>query len=422
MHSRGYTLRVHGERPSERVRELMRQGAEMIVSIPQERVDELHEATLASEYMQATAGDPVLAEEVRRSNRSNQLHWAAANISHPGEPVPANLGAEPLAIARDLIRRGLDESAAVDAYRMGQNVTWRQWMQIAFELTSDPDELRELLDVSARSIASFIDATLTGIHHELQAERDELTRGTHAERREIVALIIGGAPISRQRAENRLGYPLAQSHTAAVIWGDASNTDLSDLDRAAEALMDTVEGRRPLSVLASAATRWVWLPGAESPDVAGIVAAVDQLPGVQIAVGPTAAGIEGFRRSHLDALTTQRMMARLSSSQRVASFADIELVALITADPEQADRFIKHTLGDFESAGAELHQSVLTFIDEQCNASQAAARLFTHRNTLLRRLARADELLPRPLQSCSVHVAVALEVLRWRGTAGWTSP
>ena len=56
-----------------------------------------------------------------------------------------------------------------------------------------------------------------------------------------------------------------------------------------------------------------------------------------------------------------------------------------------------------------------TFITLQCNASRAAARLYTHRNTLLRRLARADELLPRPLADNVVDVAVALDVLRWRG-------
>ena len=148
----------------------------------------------------------------------------------------------------------------------------------------------------------------------------------------------------------------------------------------------------------------------------------DTLPGVRIAVGPTATGIEGFRRSHLDALTTQRMLARLGSRQRVALFADVELVALITQDPDRADEFIKHTLGDFESASAELHTTVRTFVAEQCNASRAAARLYTHRNTLLRRLARADQLLPQPLQDNGVHVAVALEALHWRGVEHTSAP
>ena len=178
--------------------------------------------------------------------------------------------------------------------------------------------------------------------------------------------------------------------------------------------MHTVEGTRPLSVLASAATRWVWIPGRDGPDPARVAAALEELPGVRIAVGPTAARVEGFRRSHLDALTTQRMVARLGSAQRVASFTDVELIALIMADPERADRFITDTLGEFESASPELHRTVLTFVNEQCNASRAAAKLYAHRNTLLRRLARADEMY-RPLEDTSVRVAVALEALRWRG-------
>ncbi|OBK91187.1 PucR family transcriptional regulator [Mycolicibacter sinensis] len=403
------------ERPSERVCELIQQTAQALVSGPPDALDELHEATLSAVYTQAIASDPVLAEGIRRSNRSNLMHWAAANLSHPGEPVAANLSTEALLIVRDGFRRGLDESAVLDAYRVGTNVAWRSWMQTAFTLTRDADELRELLDVTSRSLTSFIDATIAGIGSQMQLEREALTRGTHAERRETVALILDGAAITRQRAESRLGYRLQQNHTAAVIWGDQSTTNLADLDAAAEALTRTEGGQRALSVLASAVTQWVWIPGPAGPDLTGVAAAVDNLPGVQIAVGTTAAGIDGFRRSHLDAVTTQRMMMRLGSSQRVARFTDIELVALISAEPEQADRFITHTLGDFASADAELQQTALTFIHQQCNASRAAERMFLHRNTLLRRIARADELLPTPLADNSVRVAVALEALRWRG-------
>jgi DNA-binding PucR family transcriptional regulator len=170
-------------------------------------------------------------------------------------------------------------------------------------------------------------------------------------------------------------------------------------------------------MLVGAATRWVWVPGADGPDLAGAAAAVSQLSVVRIAVGRTAAGIEGFRTSHLEATATQRMMARLGSTHRVASFDEVELVTLITADPEGANRFIKQTLGNFESADTELQETVLIYISEQCNASRAATRLFTHRNTLLRRIARAEELLPQPLDYTSINVAVALQALSWCGTA-----
>jgi DNA-binding PucR family transcriptional regulator len=400
--------------PSEPVRELMRRGARMVLDAPSGWLDDLDEAILSSPQMQTIADDPVLAESFRRANRANVLAWAAANVRDPGAPVPANVVPELLAASRDLVRRGLRESA-VRAYRIGQNALWEHWMSIAFELTSDPHDLRELLEVSARSLFSFIDITNAAIAAQIQTEVEELTRGTHAERREVVELIMAGAPISPQRAASRLGYNLEQTHTAAVIWSELAGSDSSQLDQAAEALARIARAARPLSVIASAATRWVWVSAGVVPDPPQLGKIIDELRGVRIAIGSTAHGIEGFRRSHLDALTTQRLLARLHSTQRIASFGTIQLTSLVTENPERADQFIKDTLGELETASPEVRTAVLTFVTEQCNLSRAAAKLYTHRNTLLRRLSRADQLLPRPLEENTVNVAVALDVLRWRG-------
>ena len=408
------TAPVEWERPTERVRELIRHGAELVLNAQSDWLEELDQATLSAANVEELAADPVLNVATRRSTRANLLHWAAANVSDPGAPVPANLGPEPLAIARDLVRRGLSESA-LQAYRVGQNVAWQRWMAIAFALTSDPDELRELLDVSARSLFAFVDATLAGIAEQMQIERDELIRGTHAERLEAVALILDGAPISRQRAEARLGYKLEQTHTAAVVWSDEPQSDSSLLERAIEALTRIADAQRPTQRDRRRGYPLGLDSGKVAPDDRRILQSLDQMPGVRIALGSTARGIEGFRRSHLDAITTQRMLARLNSTQRIAGFEAVQLVALVTEDPDRADQFIKQTLGDLEAASPELRGTVLTFVNEQCNASRAAAKLFTHRNTLLRRISRAEQLLPRPLEENSVHVAVALEMTHWRG-------
>ena len=194
------------ERPSDRVRELFSHGAQLILNTESEWIEALDHATLSAANVQELADDPVLNAATRKSTRANLLHWAAANVRDPGAPVPANLGPEPLSIARDLVRRGLNESF-LQAYRVGQNVAWQRWMSTAFDLASDPDELHELLDVSARSLFEFVDATIAGIAEQIQVERDELTRGTHAERREVVALILDGAPISRAARRDTSGVP-----------------------------------------------------------------------------------------------------------------------------------------------------------------------------------------------------------------------
>ena len=409
--------------PSPRVRELIRQGAEIALYPPDDWVAELDEATLSGPHRRQIAEDPVLAAATRRTNRSNLLHWAAANVRAPGERVPANLGDIPLEIARDLVRRGLNESS-LDSYRAGQAVALRLWMHICISLTSDPQELRELLDVSSRSISAFIDDTIAAISAQITRERDELTRGTHAERREIVSLLLDGAPIPRARAEQRLGYRLAGQHTAAIVWSDDPDPDHGApdhgtaehgaLDRVADLIGTCAGDRQPLAVFASAATRWVWVHG--QPDVTALRAAIAVMPDAHVALGGMAAGVDGFRRSHLDARTVQRMLARLASPRQLATHEEVELVTLLTADPEGAGDFVRQTLGALEGAGPEITEAVRVFIAAQCNASHAAARLYTHRNTLLRRLARADQLLPRPLSENVLHVGAALEILRWQGT------
>lgn len=212
-----------------------------------------------------------------------------------------------------------------------------------------------------------------------------------------------------------LGYELAQRHTAAIIWGDQISEDHSLLDRAAEALAQTSGARRPFTVVASASTLWVWVPGSSGPDLGRLERRIAELPGVRIAVGPVGDGIDGFRASHLAAIATQRLMVRLASGVRVAGYDAVEIVALVTTDEPRAAEFVSRTLGQLESAPSALRETVRTYLRLQSNATRAAEALFTHRNTVLTRLSRAEQLLPRPLADNSLAVAVALEVVHWRG-------
>lgn len=400
-------------RLSDRAREVIRQGAEVALNAPDEWLDEMYAATLSKTSLRTIAEDPLLAEAVRRVNRANLLHWASANVADPGMPVPINLGAEQIGTVRDLVRRGVNE-AALQAYRVGQDVAWQRWMTIVFVLTTDPFELKEVFEVSAASIADFVDGTIEAIIEVIGRERDEMSHGSYAERREVISLILEGEPINVDRAASRLGYRLDTTHTAAIAWSDTPGAELEEPHRVTRALAQAAGAATSLSLLASAATLWVWVPGPTPPDLADLAAAVDHIPEVRIAVGSTGRGVAGFRTSHLDAQATHRILARPHSTRRLASFAEVQLTSLISENGAQADRFVKYTLGDLEYADSDIHEAVLAYVTEQCSATRAAARLFTHRNTIMRRLARAEELLPRPLADNSVHVAVALDALRWR--------
>ncbi|MAM89800.1 MAG: polyketide synthase regulator [unclassified Hahellaceae] len=384
----------------------------MALSAPPEWLEEIDQASLSTDNLHLMADDPVIMAATRRANRSNLVHWAMANIEKPGAPVAPHLPPDMLSTARELVRRDAT-SLMFTAARAAQDAAWQRWMVIAFQLTSDPSELRELLSVSARSIASFIDACMREMTIFMKAEHDQLVRGTHVDRRELVTAILEGAVVSAQQASHRLDYPLNHAHHAAVIWSEQAETEIGVLDEAANTFARCAGSTQPLTVIANAATLWVWTTGDKALDVQALQVALRKLSDVRMTIATAGHGIEGFRRAHLDALATQGVLGRLNSPAQVASFDEIRLVALMARDPEATLQFIKHTLGGLSTAQPSLRRSLRIYLSAGCNATLAAERLHTHRNTLLRRLARAEELLPRPLAQNQIHVAAALEALSW---------
>jgi DNA-binding PucR family transcriptional regulator len=142
---------------------------------------------------------------------------------------------------------------------------------------------------------------------------------------------------------------------------------------------------------------------------------VADMPEVRVALGTPASGIDGFRRSHFQAFATQRLLARLASAVQLARYESVRVVSLATQDERHAQEFVTETLGDLVKASPTVRDTLRTYLQLQSNATRAAAALYTHRNTVVSRLAKAAALLPRPLDQSAFEVAVALEVLHWSG-------
>lgn len=190
------------EPPSERVAQLIRTGVSRMLDNPKDVYDVVDEAVLAASGPQLTSAEPGLIEALRASVRANFSHWATANYKAPGMPVTANLGPENVDLARDVVRHGFD-GAILTNFHAGQNAAVRTWTAMAFELTKDPDELRELLDVVTRSLFAWIDDTLAALYEMIESERGQTADVDHAARLEAVGLVLKGAPISVRRASQR---------------------------------------------------------------------------------------------------------------------------------------------------------------------------------------------------------------------------
>ncbi|GEE03892.1 hypothetical protein nbrc107696_43380 [Gordonia spumicola] len=395
------------------VTDLIRRSAEAVLAAPASWFEEVEDAAFSASDMRPVVEDPEWRAFAIRGAHALMLHWASANAEHPGRAVPP-LVTDLQEIARTVVRRGHTE-ASVDAYRLGQNVAWRRWMKIAFGLSTDVDDLAAMLDITSNSIGAFVDATITALTAEITTERERVQRSREADRLQAVSLLIAGDWPDGRSTEFALDYRLDQTHTAVVVWSTDASPPLTEMERAVDEVARRVGARVSMHVLASPGTVWGWLGSADRGslhDATGVAGAGSPW---RIAIGSTARGRDGFRTSHLDALSAQRMMARMETEHTVATFDDVEGILLLTAQPDQADRFVTHTLGPLASGHPELREAVRAYLREQCNASRAARALYSHRNTLLRRIKRADELLPQPIEQNALNIGMALEIAYWRG-------
>src|SRR5262249_4511534 len=73
--------------PSEKIKKLIRSGAEVTLNTRDEFAEELRAAALGSLGVSTFPDDPGFAENARRINLFNLLHWASSNIQEPGGRV-----------------------------------------------------------------------------------------------------------------------------------------------------------------------------------------------------------------------------------------------------------------------------------------------------------------------------------------------
>ena len=396
-----------GEPLSPQAADLVRRIARTVLDEPAALMDQI-QAAVSAAADEPLRSEPVLAAEVAASTRSNVLYWAAGIARDPGGRVPADLTPEVLGIAREAFRRGIEQTVYT-TYHAGQNVVQAYWMRTAFALYADPAVLRQALAAGSASVAGFVEDMVAALSEQLRRERADLARSSHARRFEVVSLILDSAPITTGRAGAQLGYDLRRRHTAAVLWTDPRRPDQAALAAAAEALGPVTRARQVLTVIASSSSVWAWLAAAADTGAAAITAATAAHPAVRVAVGPAGTGADGFRRSHFDAVATQRLMSR-RPDLRVARFADVQLVALALADEQGAREFVARTLGRLADADPDLRDTLCVYIGEQFSAARAARALYTHRNTVLNRLQRAERLLPHRLVGHGLEIGVALEI------------
>ena len=361
--------------------------------------------------------DPAIRTELQA-----HTHWTVRNFlttlrSGDGRPDVA-LPPETTVMARTLVRRGIAPEVVYQGYRQAEQIIWQRWMELAAAM-AEPNDLAGILRESYPLFSKFAERVLEQALDAMRDQRADIADDDLSRRIKTVRLLLDGVPLDDGTVRSALRYDITGPHTALVLWSDSA-VQFSTLEVAGRTIALAAGVRSPLVIDAGGDMMWAWLvtPAAEvTVDVThAALDAVDAVDArVRVAVGPTSAGVDGFRRSHEGALAVHRVMAANPQDEQVLTHRELEVTALASADEARAREFVAVTLGGLAEdtpSGARLRETLRVFLDEAENAPRAAERLHMHRNTVLQRVARATQLLGYPPSERRLAVTLALELSR----------
>ncbi|MFI6369081.1 PucR family transcriptional regulator [Nocardia sp. NPDC050630] len=212
-------------------------------------------------------------------------------------------------------------------------------------------------------------------------------------------------------------------HTGMMLWSDAPDHEQGLLEKTARVIALGANLRPPLILPASTTTTWVWLSDDHRLDLTRLREAMTQAPPeVLAAAGASRPHMAGFCRTHREAVAARRVAERNPGREQFTAHDDVRIAVLAAQDEETAAQFITDALGELADADVDLRETLRVYLQEDGNTAHTAARLFTHRNTVLNPLERAERLLPQPLSGRRLSAGLALELGSLVGRAEIRNP
>jgi DNA-binding PucR family transcriptional regulator len=325
----------------------------------------------------------------------------------------ATLPREAEAWARQLVHDGVSLTAALRSFERGHADAWgtisstlkeSRW-GLSPELRAEEMEYASarLFDyanaITAQAISAYID------------EQAKLERRDESSRARAVTGLLQG-DLDPRMAERSIAYRLDAIHIGYTLW-DASGTNRGDLEALASELGRRIAPWQHLSVRSDSGSLNGWMSCDANALHRGLHGLLPPL-GVEASFGSPRWGLTGFRLTHREALEAKRV-GRAIDGQAVTTYDDVGVLVLASRDIELAQAFVERHLGPLSSddeSNKRLRETLRVYLQERGSPAATAARLRLHRNTVVKRIQKVEELLEMPIDRGSINVRVALELAR----------
>ncbi|HYU03473.1 MAG TPA: helix-turn-helix domain-containing protein [Jatrophihabitantaceae bacterium] len=346
-------------------------------------------------------------------------------FEHGTTPDEVDPPAAAVEYAKRLAQRGVPIVALIRAYRVGHGRFLGRCVE-EIAARAMPAELStavtaRLVEVSFR----YIDRVSEQLITIYQRERDRWLLTQTAVRAARVRALLASEPVDIDAAESSLGYRLQQHHLGVIAWviGDTHGSDgLARLERLASWAGRALGDRRPLFVPRDEALAWIWLPlGKDATRVRALLPdAFDNGDlSARVAVGEPGYGVDGFRRTHLQAARAQDLALAAKPGARLTSFAEVGAVALIWADGPAARSWVWATLADLaidDEQHARLRDTLQVYLSTG-SYTATAERMVLHKNSVQYRVRKAERALGAPIEDRRADLELALRACQYLGKA-----
>lgn len=317
-----------------------------------------------------------------------------ARLHHLLAHSPSGVASEALPIeAADLlqstIQHGIPLISLLDAYRSAQAIA-ADWWQDKLDHTAAPQVVALATKKLNQLIVSYTDAAASEIRASYGIERQSHDNSIEGRRAHIIRKLLAGEPLDHGAAARILDHPLFGHHIGVVAWRTDDHDPDDLLDRAIAGLAGSLDDVRTLKYSARHRV-YAWLSTTGRLN-SGPLHHVRVPPGVRAAASGVHNGVDGFVQAHLDAVQTAGIVREHASptADAIAVYEDVELVALLSRDPDARDRLVRRVLGPLAENSRDARrarETLQAYMDSGSSPSRAAQRLGVHRNTVTNRLA-----------------------------------
>jgi hypothetical protein len=358
----------------------------------------------------AIADDPVLVGDLHLSTRHQWLSFLSM-LGHPEHRLV--LPPQAVDLAHSLARRGLDVGVLLKVYLAAHRGVFEHLGEVVDRLGEGEPTGDEVLRFLWRRADLWMDDSVEALIESFYEERQRLHEGAVARRAEMIDTLLGGAEVTTEEASRNLGHPLSQWQTAYVVWTTLAE-GAERLRPAASDVARALGGRHTLTSAVGTRDLWCWTATSSAPDEADLteLAATLDDRDVHLAVGVTARGVEGFRRSHREARAAQHVALQARTTPRILRYRDVELLCLAMERRDLLEGMVQREVGPLcgeDGSKTQIRETVLTYLTNRMNVEATAAALFIHPNTVRYRLGRAEEHLGHPLTVGAAQVQLALQ-------------